>query len=405
MNHEYVIIAENISKSYKIGKERIEEIFKNVVSVNQQLKVLDNVSFQIQKGSITGIIGENGSGKSTLLKIIGNVIKPDSGNIEIYGKIGSIIELGSGFHPDLSGYDNIYFNASLYGFSQNEVNAVFEDILQFSELGNFIYEPIKHFSSGMMMRLAFSIITHLPFDILLLDEVFTVGDQNFKNKCIRKIQDFAEKGKTILIVSHDFSILKMVCHEIIYFHQQKILKKGKVMDVIEEYVVHSQVNNENVQFINNQFEWKEATHTNFKEVIVRTEDGKYRYKNTESIRFEFSFVKVNTEKSYPIIVVKHGKDLSFLTTSILINQEASDTYLKDKGQYHLTMELPSNLLNDGMYFLDLYLINTEGKEELFIENVCMVHIDNEWKSQLNEISRNNFNGPIFLKANWKLSKT
>lgn len=196
---------------------------------------LKNINMSIQEGETVGIIGENGSGKSTLLKLIARILFPDQGQILTRGTIATLIELGAGFHSELSGRENIYVNASLLGFKKKEIDEKIEEIIDFSGLVNFIDNPIKTYSSGMYLRLGFSIAINVDPDILLIDEILAVGDENFQKKCFERIEDFKNKGKTILLVSHDLAVIERMCDRVFLIDNGQQFYKQDPVDVISEY--------------------------------------------------------------------------------------------------------------------------------------------------------------------------
>lgn len=190
----------------------------------------------IKKGDTVALIGTNGSGKSTLLKLMTKIIYPTSGQIQTCGKLTSLLELGAGFHPDFTGRENIYFNASIFGLTRKEIEARMDDIINFSELGNFIDEPIRTYSSGMYMRLAFSIAINVDADILLIDEILAVGDQHFQDKCYAKLEELRDSDKTIVIVSHSLSVVKKLCTRAIWIYKGTFKLDGDPTYVIDEYL-------------------------------------------------------------------------------------------------------------------------------------------------------------------------
>ena len=209
---------------------------ENLAFSYQNNKVFKNLSFSIKKGEYLCIIGKNGSGKSTLLKLITKIIYPDSGSIKINGKVSSLIELGAGFHPDMTGRENIYINASIYGLTKKEIDAKLDTIIKFSELEEFIDSPIRTYSSGMYMRLAFSVAINVEAEILLIDEILSVGDANFQAKCFKKMQELKDSGITIVIVSHDLHTMKELCNKVIWIESGKIRESGDAETVISKYL-------------------------------------------------------------------------------------------------------------------------------------------------------------------------
>jgi len=238
---EIAISVENVEKSFKIYKDKGFTLKERVLffkSRNAYVKnnILKGISFDIEKGDILGIIGKNGSGKSTLLKLITRIIYPDSGSIKINGKVSSLIELGAGFHPDMTGRENIYINASIYGLTKKEIDAKLDTIIKFSELEEFIDSPIRTYSSGMYMRLAFSVAINVEAEILLIDEILSVGDANFQAKCFKKMQELKDRGITIVIVSHDLHTMKELCNKVIWIESGKIRESGDAEAVILKYL-------------------------------------------------------------------------------------------------------------------------------------------------------------------------
>ena len=237
------IEIKDISKKFKIyhNKEsNLKYVFLNLLKgkrskLHSEFWALKHVNINIEQGQTVGLIGRNGSGKSTLLKLISRILYPDGGTIEAQGKISTLIELGSGFHPELTGRENVYINASILGFSRAEVNERFKDIVEFSGLEEFIDNPVKTYSSGMYVRLGFSVAINVDPDILLVDEVLAVGDETFQKKCIKKIDEFKKKGKTIVFVSHDLKPVEEICDRVFLLHNGQLVKEGKPVDVISEY--------------------------------------------------------------------------------------------------------------------------------------------------------------------------
>ncbi len=240
MADETVIKVDNISKSYTLGRKEnnsIQNIFKDILHKKNEIRhqALKNISFEINKGEVIGIIGKNGAGKSTLLKVISKITKADSGEIRIKGKVSSMLEIGTGFHKDLTGRENIFLNGAILGMKRMEIAKKFDQILAFSEIEAFIDTPVKYYSSGMYMRLAFSVAVHLEADIILIDEVFAVGDAIFQQKSIDKIFELFHQKKTIVLVSHNLSLLRNLCTKILLLEKGEIIKAGMPEDIIAYY--------------------------------------------------------------------------------------------------------------------------------------------------------------------------
>ncbi len=210
-----IIKAENLSKVYHLNKQRtFKEFIPAIIGGGETKKTfhaLSHLNFEVKKGQSLGIMGRNGSGKSTLLKLIAGVTKPTDGRITVVGQVAPLIELGAGFHPELTGRENVYLNGSILGFKKKEMDALYPSIVEFSELAPFMDQPVKFYSSGMYMRLAFSVAVAETPNILLVDEILAVGDQKFQKKCLKRIKEFQEKGSTMIMVSHDKDMLEKYC--------------------------------------------------------------------------------------------------------------------------------------------------------------------------------------------------
>jgi len=237
------IIVDNISKKFRIPHEKKTTLFQNIVGVikrqldYEEFWALKDVSFEIKKGEAFGIIGKNGSGKSTLLRILAKVLYPDIGSVTINGKTASFLELGVGFQPELTAKENVYIYASILGMSHKQVEKIYDDIFDFAELKRFENAKLKNFSSGMYLRLAFSTAIRAQPDTLLIDEVFAVGDEAFKNKCKAKINEFREQGKTIIFVSHALDTVKNLCHRSLLLNEGSAVSVGATEKVINDYLV------------------------------------------------------------------------------------------------------------------------------------------------------------------------
>jgi ABC-type polysaccharide/polyol phosphate transport system ATPase subunit len=234
-------IFENVVQRFRVIRERPDTLreafahfFQNRVSYHD-FDALKGVSFVIRGGEAVGIIGRNGSGKSTTLKIMAGVYKPTSGIIQVKGKVAALIELGAGFHPDLTGRENIVLNGLLLGLSKSEIQKCQKQIIEFAELGDFIDSPVKQYSSGMFMRLGFAIATEVDPDLLLIDEILAVGDGGFQHKCLERIEDFKRRGKTIVFVSHDLNSVKNLCQRALLIQNGILAADGPAHQVVAQY--------------------------------------------------------------------------------------------------------------------------------------------------------------------------
>lgn len=224
----------------KTLKEMIQALFKKNKTL-ERIHALKNISLEIKRGETVGIIGRNGAGKSTLLKLIAGVSQPTSGNVYVNGRVVPLIELGAGFHPELTGRENIFLNGVILGLSEKEIKTKINQIIEFSEIKKFIDTPVKFYSSGMYMRLAFSVSVFVDPDILLVDEILAVGDNQFQNKCLARMEEFKKKGVTIIFVSHSLETVKKFCQRVIYLKEGKIITDGQSEEVINYYLSNEKI--------------------------------------------------------------------------------------------------------------------------------------------------------------------
>lgn len=257
MKAPFAIKVDNLSKSYKLGTQNgFGQTFRDVVSdffrvenriaksaeASDVFWAIKNLSLEIKPGEVVGIVGRNGAGKSTLLKILSRISEPTEGNVKIYGRVGSLLEVGTGFHPELSGRDNIYLNGSILGMGRREIDRKFDEIVSFAEIEKFIDTPVKRYSSGMYVRLAFAVAAHLEPEILLIDEVLSVGDASFQKKCLGKISEVSSEGRTVLFVSHNTSALLGLCKRGVLLEQGVLTSDGAIESVVRDYMKRSLAN-------------------------------------------------------------------------------------------------------------------------------------------------------------------
>lgn len=251
-----IVVVESLSKQYRLGESRAayatfrealtggistmgERFRRNGGQTQKSLWALKDVSFEVEQGEVVGIIGRNGAGKSTLLKILSRITEPTSGKVDLYGRVGSLLEVGTGFHPELSGRENIYLNGAILGMRKTEIERKFDEIVDFAEIEEFIDTPVKRYSSGMYVRLAFAVAAYLEPDILIVDEVLAVGDMAFQKKCLGKMHDVTQEGRTVLFVSHNMIAIKSLCNRAILLDAGRIACEGSVDQVTNAYLTTS----------------------------------------------------------------------------------------------------------------------------------------------------------------------
>lgn len=275
MNGENAIEVRNVKKKFKVYYDKGRSLKEKILFRNrnryEERWVLNGINIDIKKGEAVGLIGHNGCGKSTTLKLLTKIMYPDEGTIEMKGRVSSLIELGAGFHPDMSGKENIYTNASIFGLSKKEIDARLKDIIEFSEMEDFLDNPVRTYSSGMYMRLAFSVAINVDADILLIDEILAVGDANFQAKCFNKLREIKANGTTIVIVSHSLGQIEQICDRTIWIHDGVIKLEGTPRVVHPEYMDYMGQRRQDV--IDKQEAEKNIKNFSVKDETVNSMDG------------------------------------------------------------------------------------------------------------------------------------
>ncbi|MDK8181678.1 ABC transporter ATP-binding protein [Paenibacillus sp. UMB4589-SE434] len=370
-----VIQLKNVSKTFKIYQEKNTTLKERLVYAGRtkyiEYKALQDISLTIKSGQTIGLIGKNGSGKSTLLKIITKIIYPDNGHVGVFGKISSLLELGAGFHPDFSGRENIYMNASILGYSKKEIDLRMNDIISFSELEDFIDNPVRSYSSGMYMRLAFSIAINVDPDILLVDEVLAVGDASFQRKCINRIQELKQRGKTIVFVSHDHGIMEKLCDQVYWINDGRVAECGDPRIVINQYLTFLSDNEEKrhqLEEIKEGAEEKNPTIINSEErpsveisrvrILDKFSNERYVLQTDDQYIFEIYYRVHKKVKSICFgIAINNGDGVLCYGTNTYIDRiDLSD--LPDSGS--IGFSINSLSLLPGTYFLDVASHSDDG---------------------------------------------
>lgn len=311
---------------------------------------LRDVSFEIKAGDVVGVIGRNGAGKSTLLKILSRITEPTDGWAEIHGRVGSLLEVGTGFHPELSGRENIWLNGAILGMRRSEINARFDEIVAFAEVEKFVDTAVKHYSSGMYLRLAFAIAAHLEPEILLVDEVLAVGDLAFQKKCIGKMSEVAATGRTVLFVSHNMATITSLTHRCLLLRDGRLAGDGKTIDIVRSYIADTAAMGGQIEWAPDQRPGDEACR------LISCRLG------NESQRTTFSSdVPIDVEITFEVRRESHGLrvglDLLSSEGTIVFRTYHDDGAREPRpvtpGQYTVRCSIPGALLNQGSYFVTL----------------------------------------------------
>ncbi len=386
-----------LSKRYLIGGEKkgsIAETLSGMIGAKNNRKeefwALKDINFEVNKGEVIGIIGKNGAGKSTLLKILSRITQPTNGKIEINGRVASLLEVGTGFHPELTGRENIYLNGTVLGMSRQEVKNKFEEIVEFSGVRKFIDTPVKHYSSGMYVRLAFAVAAHLEPEILIIDEVLAVGDADFQKKCLGKMKEVAGEGRTVLFVSHNMNAVLTLCDRAILLTNGSLEYSGNVNDTIRHYF-------NKIDHSNKFSSLKMKGIGSIENVIIKTLDGSERI--TESNSFEI-ITKLHIKHPQPenLHLTYHLKNSTGIV--IVATGTKHGKIPLQIGENALKWEIPQKLLLEDDYSLDLFIVLNK-KNVIFHEpDMMKFNIEAEQKQIGDYLGKNP--GLLNLDFNWKI---
>ena len=332
---DFAIRVQDVTKLYKLY-DKPSDRFKESLGLSKKIKyrehyALHNLNFDVQKGECVGIIGTNGAGKSTILKIITGVLNPTSGNVEINGRISALLELGTGFNMEYTGLENIYLNGTMIGFSRSEIDQKLDDILSFADIGDFIHQPVKTYSSGMFVRLAFAVAINIDPEILIVDEALSVGDVFFQAKCYKKFEDFKQQGKTILFVSHDLGSISKYCDRVVLLNKGQKLAEGKPKEMVDMYkkVLVGQLDLDHVE----EEQENMAKSPNIEQILnKKSEDGTWKRQLTNNQNaIEYG------DKKAEIVDYAILDDQGSITNSV---EKGKDFYIRMKVRMNEPIQLP-----------------------------------------------------------------
>ena len=390
----YAIKVENLTKKYKIYDSQASKASMLINPFSKKMPrefvALDNVSFEVGRGEIVGIIGNNGAGKSTLLKILSGVAFPNGGSADVKGRISSLIELGAGFNPELTGISNIYFNGSLMGMSTEEIDAVKDEIIKFADIGDFINQPVKNYSSGMYARLAFAVAINIDPDILIVDEILSVGDVGFQQKCMEKFDEFKRAGKTILYVSHGLTTVQTYCERAIWLEKGKVKEIGPAFDVVENYYRTMTEKGEKVEDISAFVELKD----------VKIKGNKEEFSYGEKIEFELEYEVLRDDIENPGVSIeirkaykKPGEFRHVDQFICAVNSNVDGFQIPwEKGLNKFSFSIDSLRVADGLYYLDVIFSESQNLVALKTEQAVI-----SFKVNSDKVSQ----GFVFLKDKWE----
>ena len=405
-----VIDVRNVKKKFRIYYDRSATLKERILFQKRREYedhwVLKGISFQVQKGEAIGLIGENGCGKSTTLKMLTKILYPDAGSIQMKGRVSSLIELGAGFHPDMSGLENIYTNASIFGLKREEIDRRLQEIIDFSELGAYIDNPVRTYSSGMYMRLAFAVAINVDADILLVDEILAVGDAAFQAKCFTKMQEIKKRGTTIVLVSHSLSQIEQICERSLWIEDGTVRMEGLPRDVHPHYMKYMFQKNHPEEVPETEEEeqtpavgesGEDANRWGSREAImdqavILDADGKKRscFSPQESFTVHIDYSSKEEQANAVAGLAIYRSDQTYIYGTNTLIDTSQPITLKRKGSIDLRIDsLP---VADGRYSIDLALHRPDGFNYDFWKNVCEIQI----------LSSVQAPGIIFLPHRWEV---
>jgi len=394
-----VIKAENLSKQYVLGS-RQPYSFREMISgffdsgddeSKRMLWALKDVGFSVGEGETLGLIGHNGAGKSTLLKILSRITKPTRGSAMIRGRVGSLLEVGTGFHSELSGRENIYLNGAILGMKRNEIDQKFDEIVAFSEIEAFLDTPVKHYSTGMYMRLAFSVAAHLDPEILIVDEVLAVGDVGFQKKCLRKMRDVGESGRTVIFVSHDMQSITRLCRRAIWLKDGGLQSDGEAKQVVGEYL-HEQSRTGAEKTWEDTPDAPGNDRVRLRSARVRDDEGAITaaidIRRPVSIEIEYEVLQTG-KAIVPNIQLNNEQG-----TCIFVSHDwtLAGDHRPSAGVYVSTVTVPGNFLSEGTVFVTVGAETHQPHEVHFAERDAVTF--NVIDSPDRGAARGDFAGPM-----------
>ena len=409
---EAVLKVDRLTKKFSLNRNALGDQSRG--HNGDVFYAIREVSFEIKKGEICGLIGRNGAGKTTLLELLSGIIKPSEGEITIYGKTASVIDIGTGMHRDLSGYENVFLAGELLGMERSKIKDRLQEIIDFSELAAFIHLPIKHYSSGMFMRLAFSVITHLDADILLIDEIIGVGDMAFSEKTTAKIIEICKRGKSAIIATHSLTLVKACCTTAVYMRNGVLVSKGRV-DEVEELYLEDVIENKSLitsksiaveEFkqskLRLQYTATESVGNSSKSIslisahLEKNASDKDEFSDRDQLNFE---LQIDVKDTSPFVISIHINH-HYNQPALCLTPQVSQTQNLSQGRVRLKTFVPSHLLNQGLYTVSVFIVDRENVLINSYENVLI------FKIELDELTKKafgysgKFSGPIFRGADW-----
>ena len=402
---DVAVRVENLGKLYRIGERQpyntLRENLGNIVAVpfravtsvfngnrstdgigsgvdDNYIWALKNVSFEVKPGEVVGFIGRNGAGKTTLLKILSRITEPTEGRAEVYGRVGSLLEVGTGFHPELTGRENIYLNGAILGIKKAEIDRLFDEIVDFSGVERFIDTPVKRYSSGMMVRLAFSVAAHLEPEVMLVDEVLAVGDAEFQKKCLGKMGDVAYGGRTVLFVSHNMAAVQSLCPRVIWIDEGRVVEDGPSVEVVSHYL-------QTASTAATEQMWDDITtapgndEVRIRRACVRPESGTYSESITirTPLELEFEYWNLRPDAYLNLSMILYNEQGTMVLNTAPVHEPVWHGRPFPAGLFRSTCHVPADLLNDGIHRVGLLVVTDQANVIFHQEDILAFHVQDD----------------------------
>lgn len=410
MTQQPAIIVDNVSKKFRVVTSsssygRLSEVVANVGKRVARLGraepaneadtfwALKDVSFEVPVGEAIGLIGHNGAGKSTLLKVISRITRPTSGRVGVAGRVGSLLEVGTGFHPELTGRENIFVNGAVLGMRRHEVSAKLDEIVAFAEVDRFLDTPVKRYSSGMKMRLAFAVAAHLDPEVMLVDEVLAVGDAAFQKKCLGKMGDVAGSGRTIVFVSHNMLAVRKLCQRAVWLDRGQIKQEGAVEDVAKAYSASFEGDRAEVEW--GDEDAPSGQGMRLLKVAVTPERVGSRMDVNSPVELHVEF-----ELEQPGLVTVGLLVSTAEHVPAFFSRSPNETDVQAAGRHHLVATIPGKLLNDGLYTLGVWLMRDETEVAIREEHVVAFRIEEDVETRAGGLSQHM--GVVRPALHWRM---
>jgi lipopolysaccharide transport system ATP-binding protein len=395
-------LTDAVSAPFRRARSLLRGQAYGAAGLHEIIWALRDVSFEVKHGDVVGIIGRNGAGKSTLLKVLSRITEPTEGYADVYGRVGALLEVGTGFHPELTGRENIYLNGAILGMTREEINRKFDEIVDFAEVEKFIDTPVKHYSSGMGLRLGFAVAAHLEPEILVVDEVLAVGDAQFQKKCLGKMSDVAREGRTVLFVSHNMAAVESLCGRVIRLNEGSISDDGSPHEVISKYL-----NSMLTESVHRVWDDRETAPGNEKVRIhratVRPTDGQpgdiISMLTPLTVEYEYWNLRPRALLNLSLHVFNEKGVMVFNTAPVHETEWNGKPF--EQGLYASSVRIPGHLLNSGLYHIELLVVEDQSRIIFRMDSSVVFDVVDSPETRGNTVWFGNWPGALHPYLEWE----